>query len=81
MHKTTKRFWKLYNKLPHSVQKLSKENFKLLKDNHHHPSLQLKKIGKFWSIRIGLFYRALAIEDKNDYIWICTHDEYDKMIK
>ncbi|MBI3741960.1 MAG: hypothetical protein HY257_09440, partial [Chloroflexi bacterium] len=48
-----------------------------------HPSLYFKKVGKFWSARVGLDHRALAIEDGEDFIWVWigAHDEYDRMIK
>jgi len=54
-----------------------------LKNNPYHPSLHFKKIGFFWSVRIGLDYRALAIEDGEDFIWlwIGNHDEYERMLK
>lgn len=83
MHRTTARFWKCLENLPSPVQKISKRNFELLKANPSHPSLHFKKIGIFWSVRAGLNYRALAVEDGVDYIWVWigTHDEYAKMIK
>jgi len=83
MHRTTDRFWKCYAKLPEPVQKISKKNFELLKTDSSHPSIHFKKVGKFWSARIGLDYRALAIEDGEDFIWVWigTHDEYERMIK
>lgn len=83
MHRTTDRFWKCFDNLPEFIQKLSKENFELLKTNPLHPSLHFKKIGKFWSVRIGMNYRAIATEDGKDFIWVWigTHDEYEKIIK
>jgi len=83
MHRTTDRFWKCYAKLPEPVQKISKKNFELLKTDPSYPSIHFKKVGKFWSARIGLDYRALAIEDGEDFIWVWigTHDEYERMIK
>jgi len=83
MHRTTARFWKCFGKLPEPVQKLSRKNFELLKTNPSHPSLHFKKVGKLWSVRVGVHYRALAIEDDKDFIWIWigTHDEYKKMIQ
>jgi mRNA-degrading endonuclease RelE of RelBE toxin-antitoxin system len=83
MHRTADRFWKCYEKLPEPVQKISKKNFELLKTDPSHPSLHFKKVGKFWSARIGLDYRALAIEDGEDFIWVWigTHDGYERMIK
>jgi len=83
MHRTTDRFWKCLGKLPEPVKKISRKNFELLKANPSHPSLYFKKVGKFWSVRIGANYRALAIEDGEDFIWVWigTHDEYERTIK
>ena len=83
MHKTSEKFWKRYHRLPKYVQELADENFQLLKKNQRHPSLQFNKIGKFWSVRIGLAYRALAVEDDEDFIWVWigSHDDYDKLTK
>jgi hypothetical protein len=83
VHRTTERFWRCFENLPDPVQKISKKNFELLKNNPAHPSLHFKKIGAFWSARVGMNYRALAIEDGNNFIWVWigTHDEYEKVIK
>jgi len=81
--RTTERFWKCFEHLPSPVQKTAKKNFELLKTDPSHPSLHFKKVGTFWSIRTGLNYRALAVEDGNDFIWVWigNHDEYERMIK
>lgn len=83
MHRTASRFWKCFEKLPYPIQSIAKENFNLLEGNPRHPSLYFKKVGELWSIRIGLNYRALAVEDGSDFIWVWigTHDEYDRLIK
>ena len=83
MHKTTTHFWKCFNNLPHSVQKIAKRNFNLLKTDPLHPSLRFKKIGKFWSIRIGIKYRALAVKEGKYFIWVWigNHDDYEQMLK
>ena len=64
------------------IQKQAKEKFSILKENPRHPSLHFNKVGKVWSVRIGLDYRALAFEDGSDFIWVWigSHDEYEKMI-
>lgn len=82
MHKTTRRFRKCLERLPDQIRELAGESFELLKQNPRHPSLQLKKTGSFWSVRIGLGYRALAQEDGPDFIWlwIGTHDQYKRII-
>ena len=83
MHRTTNRFWKCFGDIPESVQQIAKNNFKLLKANPAHPSLHFKKVGKFWSVRVGINHRALAIDDGEEFIWVWigTHDEYERMIK
>jgi len=54
----------------------------LLKQNPEHPSLHLKKIGRFWSVRIGRSYRALALEVEGGllWFWIGSHADYDALI-
>jgi hypothetical protein len=83
MHRATERFWKCYEKLPQAIQELANRNFQLLKADSRHPSLHFKKIGQLWSVRVGLDYRALAVEDEEDFIWVWigSHDEYERMIK
>ena len=82
MHKATSRFWKCFQQLPAIIKRQAAENFELLKENHRHPSLHFKKVGKVWSVRIGLDYRAIAFEDGSDFIWVWigSHDEYKRMI-
>jgi hypothetical protein len=83
MHKATRRFWECFANLPDDIQNLARKNYALLQANPHHPSLQFKKVGKVWSARVGLHYRALATEDGADFIWVWlgTHDEYERMIQ
>ncbi len=82
MHYASTRFWRCFQSLPENVRKLARKNFELLKEDPSHPSLHFKKVGRFWSVRIGLYYRALAIEDGGDFIWIWigNHEEYDELI-
>ena len=72
-------FWDLYDRLPKAVQVLADKNFKLLKEDSQHPSLHFKKVGRFWSVRIGAHYRALATEVNGDmrWHWIGSHADYD----
>jgi len=76
-------FWELYEKLPAAVQHLADKNFELLKSDPKHPSLRLKKTGKYGSVRVGIKYRALGIEIDEGmlWFWIGTHAEYDKMLE
>jgi len=68
--------------LPDSVRRLADEKFRILKSDPRHPSLHFKKIGRYWSCRVGSHYRALGldIEDRVLWFWIGTHAEYDELI-
>lgn len=81
-HFAPKEFWQAYHRLPKSVQKLADKNFELLKQNPTHPSLNFKKVGRLRSARVGIHFRALAVEDGEDLVWfwIGPHAEYDKII-
>ena len=81
-HYASPEFWACYRALPAEVQSLADKSFALLQSNARHPSLQLKRIGKYSSVRVGLHYRALGI-DVNDgisWFWIGTHSGYDKIV-
>lgn len=82
MHHATEHFWQLYHGLPRDIQERAEKNFKLLKQNPWHPSLHFKQTGNFWSVRIGLSHRALAMKDNDDFIWVWigSHDEYERLI-
>jgi hypothetical protein len=81
-HFASPQFWELYQNLPSQIQELADKNFNLLKQDPNHPSLHLKKVGDFWSVRIGIKYRALAVQVEEGLIWswIGNHADYDRMI-
>lgn len=82
MHKPSRRFWRLFYRLPASVQQEARLNFAILVENPLYPDLRFKKVGKFWSVRIGQNYRALAVPIVGGYrwVWIGGHDEYERII-
>ena len=83
MHRTSPEFWAEYRRLPESIQKIAERNFQILVDDHAHPSLHFKIVGRhYWSARIGLDYRAIALRDGSDYFWfwIGPHDKYERLI-
>lgn len=59
-----------------------KRTSSFLKKDPRHPSLHLKKIGPFWSVRVGLHYRALGkpVDGGILWGWIGSHEDYDKLI-
>jgi hypothetical protein len=75
-------FWTCYRSLPSSVREVADKNFELLKSNPSHPSLHFKKVAKYRAVRVGLQYRALAVEVGDDllWFWIGSHSEYDKLV-
>lgn len=81
-HFATADFWAAYEALPAQVRRLADSNFQLLKADPRHPSLYFKRIGRFWSVRVGLHYRALAVDSSTGIVWfwIGSHADYDKLI-
>ena len=81
-HHTAPSFWEAFAELPVEVQKLARTNFDLLRENPRHPSLHFKRVGGYWSVRVGLHYRALGTDvgDGILWAWIGPHDEYDRLI-
>jgi hypothetical protein len=81
-HRASSRFWEAYDRLPPEVRELADAAFVLLKRDPRHPSLHFKKVGRFWSARVGAHHRALAVEQEGDllWFWIGRHDEYDRLI-
>src|SRR3989304_4866018 len=43
-HIASPQFWLAYRKLPASIRRLARKNFKLLKSDMRHPSLHLKRV-------------------------------------
>ena len=61
-HFASPAFWVAYRKLPDRVRELADKNYELLKSDPKHPSLHFKKIGRLWSVRVGMHYRALGVD-------------------
>ncbi len=81
-YRATPRFWSCYQQLPEEVRRLADRSYELLRQNPHHASLHFKKAGRLWSVRVGLHYRALAVEHEGDIVWfwIGSHADYDKLV-
>jgi len=80
---STAAFWRCYDALPSAVQALADKNFELMKRDPRHPSLHLKRVARFWSVRVGQRHRALGVDVDGGilWFWIGTHAEYDHAIK
>ncbi len=82
-HLATGQFWSCYRRLPKEIRQLADRCFELLRTDPRHPSLHFKNIGRLRSVRVGLRYRALAVEQDADLVWfwIGSHADYDKLIR
>jgi len=82
-HYAAQAFWLPFSNLPEDVRVLARKNFELLKADPHHPSLRFKRIGRLWSVRVGVHYRALGfdVEGGIQWFWIGSHAEYDKLLR
>lgn len=72
-NKTTKGFWKSYDKLPKEIQKQADEKFELFKRNPDLPGLNFEKLKGFdnkYSVRINDQYRAIGELKDNAMTWI-----------
>ena len=81
-HYASPKFWTLYEALPTDIRQLADKNYQLLKSDPRHPSLHFKKVGEYWSVRIGAHHRALAVQIEAGmyWFWIGTHADYDKIV-
>jgi hypothetical protein len=82
-HFATPEFWHHYRQLTKEIQELADKNFGILKQDPRHPSLRLKKVGIYWSARVGLHHRALAKERAEGLVWfwIGHHSKYEQFLK
>ena len=82
VHYANSDFWTAYGQLPAAEQKRADRNFARLKSNPQHPSLKFKPVGRYWSVRVGINYRALAVPVSDGFVWfwIGTHAEYDQIV-
>jgi hypothetical protein len=75
-------FWRRYRELSPEVQALADRCFALLEADSFHPSLHFKRVGRYWSARVGLHHRALGLDKPEGavWFWIGPHDEYDQIL-
>ncbi|MEW6061981.1 MAG: hypothetical protein AB1600_08585 [Bacteroidota bacterium] len=81
-HVAVEQFWARYNTMPIAVQRLTDNNFAVMKQHPNHPLLRLMKVDDFISMRIGSRYRALAVqqEEITIWFWIGTQKQYNSLI-
>jgi len=77
-------FWRAYNQLAPSAKARAKLAWQIFERAPDHPSLRFKKLQAhdgLWSVRINEQYRAVGFRsgDTIEWIWIGTHNEFDKL--
>lgn len=79
---TSPRFRAAFAALPEDVRRRARKAYRLWIEDHSHPSLHFKKVGKLWSARVDDNHRALAhvIGDTAHWFWIGSHAEYERLI-
>ncbi len=82
----TAQFNKLFSDLPLEIQSKAKRNYSFWKRNNNHPGLHFKLINSalaVYSVRVSLYYRALAVkkDDTMIWFWIGSHEDYNKIVQ
>ena len=82
-HFATPEFWFHYRRLPVETRDLADRCFTILQTDSRHSSLRLKKVGDFWSARVGLRIRVLTRERPEGLVWfwIGPHDRYEQLLR
>ena len=63
----TDKFRTCFRNLPDRVKKTSVKSYSFWKEDHHHPSLEFKLVGKTtqtFSVRVSIGWRALCVRDE-----------------
>lgn len=81
--KTLPSFWIAYKRLDKTIQQRARKAYQLWIENPSHPSLRFKCINRekdAWSVRVSREYRAVGLRegDSVTWIWIGSHDQYEK---
>ena len=76
-------FWRLYGRLPERLRQTALKQYRLWLANPSYPSVEFKKVGRYWSARVSDNCRALGVMtgDVVVWFWIGPHDEYERLIR
>jgi hypothetical protein len=78
-----KEFWQLFEKLPEDIKSLADKIFKDLEKTREHSSLNILKVGRYWSLPIGTKNRALGVEVEEGgllWCWIGCYSDYHNFV-
>ncbi len=76
-------FWQRYRQLPEEVRAAARRAYQRFWENPAHPGLSLERLRadpRLWSVRISRDYRAVAIRNCEEWIWIWigSHRDFDR---
>jgi hypothetical protein len=80
----TTEFWQLYRELPAQVRESARRTYRLWAENPRASALRFKKVRDAYSVRIGpTGFRALAVDVPDGFlwIWIGSHDDYERVLR
>ncbi len=82
--RTAASFWRRFQSLPADVREQAREAFRRFREDPANPGLAFKKLKGFpnyWSARITLNYRAVAVREGDTLVWfwIGNHAEFDRV--
>jgi hypothetical protein len=82
--RTRPSFWRAYDRLSGPQCLAARRAYAIFAENPDHPSLRFKKLGGYediWAVRINEQYRAVGKRhgDTIIWVWIGTHNEFDKL--
>ena len=82
--RTRPSFWRAYEKMDATSRQAARRAYQLFENDPGHPSLRFKKLGgldRVWSVRINEQYRAVGEREGSIivWVWIGTHNEFDKL--
>jgi plasmid maintenance system killer protein len=77
-------FWRAYARLGEPIRIAARKAYSLFQNDPEHPSLRFKKLAGYehvWSVRINEQYRAVGERagDTVTWVWIGTHNDFDKL--
>jgi hypothetical protein len=77
-------FWRAYERLDERTREAAHKAFRLFQEDPDHPSLRFKKLSgseRVWSVRVSAQYRVVGERRGNtiSWVWIGTHNEFDKL--
>ena len=80
--RASRKSWNYYEQLPTDIQRLVDQSYELLKRDPRHGSLHFKKVGRFWSTRVGIHYEPWrSRREKTSFgFGLDIYSEYDRLI-